>query len=120
MSRIDVARPVREMALSKTYAVFLGGRRAEPRLAFYSPVSGRARGTIAIPRTASSLSVSGSDVVFRTGNRIWLLDMRTRRRRVVARAARTPVGLSIEGRRIVWAEGFGKGGRVRVVFLRRT
>ena len=63
------------------------------------------------------LAGSGNRVVFRIGRTIFVLDARRGRPRVVARAASTPIGLSIVGRRIAWAETLGRYARIRAVTL---
>jgi Tol biopolymer transport system component len=75
---------------------------------------------VAVPRaTSSELSMAGHWVVFRTGRTIHLLDARTGRRSVLALAIETPVGLSIEGRRVAWAEQT-KPSRVRAILVPRA
>jgi Tol biopolymer transport system component len=71
-------------------------------------------------RTAGSLSASGELVVFRTDRRkIWFLHARTGWLGIVARAASPPIGLSIVGRRIAWAENVRGHARIRVVIVPR-
>jgi Tol biopolymer transport system component len=67
----------------------------------------------------SGLSASGYRLVLRVGPRIVLYDIRTRRLQTVARLAHPPIGLSIVGRRIAWAENVGRRARVRAVVLPR-
>jgi hypothetical protein len=56
----------------------------------------------------TDLSAATGGIVFRDGRRIYLLRGRTPT--LLAEAAHTPIGLSIEGRRIAWAEnGHGHG-----------
>jgi hypothetical protein len=62
--------------------------------------------------TAPVLSSSGSRIVFRVGRSIELfyVDQGTHH---LATAAATPIGLSIEGRRVAWGENVRFGGRLR-------
>jgi Tol biopolymer transport system component len=53
---------------------------------------------------AENLSFSGHWVVYRTGRMIRGLDVRNGRSILIARAANVPVGLSLDGRRVAWAE----------------
>jgi hypothetical protein len=53
--------------------------------------------------------------VLRIGRTIVAVDARTGRRRPLARAAAVPVGLSIVGRRVAWAENLGRSARIRSV-----
>ena len=71
-------------------------------------------GATGVPVNATgSLSISGRDVVFRSGRSIRLLDAATGDSGVLAVATSTPIGLSAEGRWAVWAERVG--GRSRIV-----
>jgi hypothetical protein len=70
------------------------------------------------------LSISGTTLVFCRGPSIYTVDVRGGTPKFVASANGTPVGLSINGRRIAWAEPIhgtegaaGTGGRVRAVTL---
>jgi Tol biopolymer transport system component len=53
---------------------------------------------------AENLSFSGRWVVYRTGRTIRGLDVRNGRSILITRAANIPVGLSLDGRRVAWAE----------------
>jgi hypothetical protein len=73
------------------------------------------RSNLAKRRVAITLAASGHRVVFRAGRSIYVIDARSGRLHLVARAAGNPTGLSIVGRRIAWAENVGRGARVRAV-----
>jgi hypothetical protein len=64
-----------------------------------------------VPVTVSRVSVSEAGAVYSAGKAIYLLRRQTPK--LVARAAGTPIGLSIEGRRIAWAENVHGKGRIR-------
>jgi Tol biopolymer transport system component len=66
---------------------------------------------------AENLSLSGRWALYRTGRTIRALDVQRGRSIVVARAAATPVGLSIDGRRVAWAEQGRRTSRIRAVVL---
>jgi Tol biopolymer transport system component len=86
------------------------------RLEIYSPK--RRIVNLGKQRITSTLAASGRSVVFRAGRGIYVIHARSGRLRLVARAAGTPIGLSIVGRRIAWAENARGGARVRAVTLR--
>jgi hypothetical protein len=65
---------------------------------------------------ATDLTTSSGGIVFRVGSSIYL--QRGRTSLLMARAAATPVGLSIAGRRIAWAENVYGHGRIRAVSVR--
>ncbi|HEY6461897.1 MAG TPA: hypothetical protein VIY73_17145, partial [Polyangiaceae bacterium] len=69
------------------------------------------------PATAPELSAGDGTLVFRVGRSIRAVDTTTKRVRTVAKAAATPVGLSIAGRRIAWAENVGGRARIRAITL---
>jgi hypothetical protein len=83
----------------------------------YNPEQGTLIGTTAVPRTtASELSVSKAGIVYRVGSRIYLV-AGNGVPKVVWKASGTPIGLSIEGRRIAWAENVKGRGRIVAVTL---
>jgi hypothetical protein len=57
--------------------------------------------------------------VFSTGRTIRLLDSRTRATSVLATAGSRPIGLSVSGRRVAWAENIRGRGRIRALTLPR-
>jgi hypothetical protein len=65
----------------------------------------------AVPRTAADVSVSSAGIVYRVGTRIFVLST-DGAPRLACKASGTPIGLSIEGRRIAWAENVKGRGRV--------
>ena len=89
------------------------------RIAWYNPLTGAAIGSAPVATaTAPELSVSDKYVIFRIGRSIRSIDVATGRIRTIARAASTPVGLSLVGTRLAWAENLKNGGaRVRALFL---
>ena len=100
------------IALSRSVVAVL----TERRLSVYTRASGARLATVRVPaETAPELSAAGRRVVFHAGRTIWLTSGRRLRRLAVAEAA--PIGLSIEGRRVAWAENVGGRGRIRAVSL---
>jgi hypothetical protein len=78
-------------------------------------LSGRFRTAAAVPSRVGSLSAAGRNVVFATGHAIRRLDARTGVVSTLATAGRNPVGVTIEGRRVVWAENVRGTARIRSV-----
>jgi hypothetical protein len=66
---------------------------------------------------APQFTVSGHTIVFHVGTAIYALDVRQGGPEPVARAAGPPIGLSIVGGRIAWAENKGHNGRIREATL---
>jgi hypothetical protein len=89
-----------------------------PRVAWYDPTTGALGGSVAVAAGAArDLSVSGHTIVFRVGRTIRDLNVTTQRIRTLARAASTPIGLSIEGNRVAWAENVDGRGRIRAIYV---
>jgi hypothetical protein len=76
-------------------------------------VDGRPLPQRPVPFAARDLRTGGARVVYRIGRAIFL----TGRRAPVAVASTTPVGLSVDGRRLTWAESPGGHGRIRALTL---
>ena len=89
------------------------------RIAWYDPLTGSAIGSAPVATaTAPELCVSDKYVIFRVGRSIRDIDVTTGRIRTIARAASTPIGLSLVGTRLAWAENLKNGGaRVRALYL---
>jgi hypothetical protein len=88
----------------------------QARVEWYSASSGKALGTKAVgPRASDRVDVSGHTIVFQQEKTILSLDTRTRKTLELARARSKPVGLSIEGGRVAWAENAANRGAVRSV-----
>jgi hypothetical protein len=88
------------------------------RLAWYGPTTGKPLGSVPIAAaTNPELSVTDTLAVFRVGRSIRAVELASRRVRTVIKAAATPVGLSIEGTRVAWAENLKHGARIRALFV---
>lgn len=88
------------------------------RLAWYDAETGRARGSIPVPTTTSpSLTASDQLIVFRVGLSIRGVSVTTHRSRLIAKATARPIGLSLEGGRLAWAENLKGLSRIRAVYV---
>jgi len=88
------------------------------RLAWYDAQTGRVRGAVPVPRsTAPSLTTSDQLVVFHVGKSLRAVTVATHRVRVLATATATPVGVSIEGSRLAWAENLPLYARIRALYV---
>jgi hypothetical protein len=89
------------------------------RLAWYETATGHAAGSVPVPAAASpELSVSDRLAVYRVGRTVHAVNLATSRDRVVVKTAVEPVGLSLEGTRLAWAENLKSGGRIRALYLK--
>lgn len=106
------------IALSRDTLAVLGSSVGKLVLTWYSIPSGTEAGTMTMPpATAPMLSAAGGAIVFRVGLSIRWVDTATKQVHAVAKAAATPIGLSIAGQRIAWAENVGGRGRIRAVTI---
>lgn len=79
---------------------------------------GRLLDSTRVPNGARDVDVAGSTVVYRVGTAIYTYT--AGRTTLVARASAEPIGLSIAGRRIAWAENVGGKGRIQSVSVRSS
>lgn len=106
---------VLDLALAGDAAAVLVDRGSTLRIERYAAEAGRLLGTARVPDTAQDIDVAGSNVVYRVANDVHLFA--AGRTTLVARASSSPIGLSIVGRRIAWAENVGGRGRIKSVTL---
>ena len=108
-----VAGKTLALALSPDVLAVLAKSTSGIRLATFDPSSGSALSTAVLPASAgSAISASGTDVVYSVGTRIWELDASTGKRTLLATAGSAPVGLSIQGSRVLWGENVAGHGRI--------
>jgi len=85
-------------------------------LSWYDSATGKLLHSLAVKNTASpEIGVGTTAIVYRVGRAIKTVDMRTLTVRTLTTAAATPIGLSIAGDRIAWAEDVDGRGRIRAV-----
>lgn len=87
----------------------------DARTGGYWNVGGEASFT-KVPVTVRGVAVGTPGAVYAVGSAIYLL--RAQKPQLVARAVGAPIGLSIEGRRVAWAENVHGKGRVRSLTVR--
>jgi hypothetical protein len=88
------------------------------RLAWYDTTTGQARGSIPVPKKTSAwLTASDQLVVFRVGRSIRGVSVASHRSRLLATAAATPIGLSLDGGRLAWAENVLGKARIRAIYV---
>jgi hypothetical protein len=89
------------------------------RLAWYDTQSGKLLGSVPVAEGASpELSASDQLIVFRVGRSIRAVGVATHKVTTLALAATTPIGLSLEGSRVAWAENVNGRGRIRAVYVK--
>ena len=82
----------------------------------YELATGSKRGS-SLCRGWVGLSLSGGRGVYWIGRRIFLLDLKSGRHSTLIRTGAHPIGPLIEGKRVLWAEDYRKGSRVRELVL---
>jgi TolB protein len=110
--RFTIARHARAAALGADYVALLVDHDPGIRIELYSLNGGRRR-AVAVPSSVRSLSAAGRSIVFAAGTVIRRLDARTGAVTTLATTRWAPVGLTIEGRRVVWAENVRGAARIR-------
>ncbi|HEY8029200.1 MAG TPA: hypothetical protein VIE38_06785 [Gaiellaceae bacterium] len=106
------------IAISPTTLAVLSRSAGTVVLSWYDLPSGNDVRSVKVPAaTAPELSAGDGTLVFRVGRSIRVVDTATRRVRAIAKAAATPVGLSIAGKRVAWAENLGDRARIRAITL---
>jgi hypothetical protein len=77
---------------------------------------------VVVPANATDLSMTRTKAVFRVGRAIYAVGVRRGAPSRVATAAATPIGLSIEGTRVAWAENVNvhgsRRGRIQKITVR--
>lgn len=118
VSSVAPVGSVKAIALDfRQLAVLVQRADGTKALVRYAAKGGTLLGTTAVAKsTASELSMSKTGIVYRVGTSIYLLG--AGKPKLVAKAAGTPIGLSIEGRRIGWAENVKGQGRIVALTLR--
>jgi hypothetical protein len=117
LAAFSPAGTVRALALSGPRAVVLveaadGSKRVER----YDATTGALLGATQVsPLVANVLDTAAGWIVYRTGRAIRLMDAVTGAKQLLVTAPVTPLGLSIESRRVAWAENRRGHGRVRSV-----
>lgn len=106
------------IALSANVLATLERTPLGTRIAWYDPTTGLAVGSTPVAAaTAPELTTSDKFIVFHVGRSIRSIDIATGQIHVLATAASAPIGLSLEGARLAWAENLQHGGRVRALYL---
>jgi hypothetical protein len=104
-----------EVALSGDVLALLEQNADGLTVAWYDPSNGTPLGSLPVPPTATGLAAGRGVVVFRVGRSIRVLEASAKHPRVVAKAAGMPIGLTVDGLRVAWAENVAGRGRIRAV-----
>jgi hypothetical protein len=118
LKRLRVGGRVSALALSDGFVGMIVSKRGSKRLEIANSSSGRVVASTTLPSgTANELALGGGTAVYRIGSRIHAFDVKRTSRLLAVAAGRKPHGLSVEGRRVAWAENSGLRGRIKAVLL---
>jgi hypothetical protein len=110
---------VKAIALSTQLAVLTQRANASNVIERFNPGDGKLLGTTSVSSSMpAELDSSSAGIVYRVGTKIFLID-RGGVSRLVWNARARPIGLSIEGWRIAWAENVNRRGRIVALTLPR-
>jgi hypothetical protein len=86
------------------------------RIAWYSTDSGTLMGSVPVPATTvPALTANDQMIVFRVGRELRAVAIATSHVKTIATLPFTPIGLSLEGNRLAWAENVNGRGRIRAL-----
>jgi hypothetical protein len=106
------------VGLSGEMLGLLGRAKGKLVLSWFDLSKGSLAGSVHVPAGAApEISVADHTIVFHVGRSIRAVDTGTHRITTVAQAAAAPIGLSITGSRVAWAENVAGRGRIRDVLL---
>ncbi len=114
IKRFTIGGHARAIALGPDYVALLVDRDPGLHVELYS-LNGSRRRAVAVPSSVRSLSAAGRTVVFAAGTGIRRLERGPARSRRSRRPVGRRSGLTIEGRRVMWAENVGGGARIRAL-----
>jgi hypothetical protein len=118
LQRVPFQGLVRDLALSgRRLAALLERPDGTKMLEQFTVPLSNFTGAAPVPLAATDLSAGSGGIAFRAGRDIYVV--RPEHAKLVARAAARPIGLSIEGRRIAWAENVKGHGRIVALTLPR-
>ena len=116
--RVDLQGIVRDIALSgPTLAILLEQPDGSKLILRFDVPSGKSLGSTRVALAAQDLATAAGGTIFRVRRDIHLLGPKGLR--LLQRASGTPIGLSIEGRRISWAGNIKGRGRIVALTLPR-
>jgi hypothetical protein len=122
LRRFDLSGRVSALAVSASTLAALVKNHSRSSIEIFLPhprtvVLPRSPSTDFTPGPSPRLSASGSTIVYHFGKAIYALDGRRGGPHVIGHAASWPIGLSIVGRRVAWAESGRHASHIRAIDL---
>ena len=116
ISRVTPQGTPLAIALTPHYVATLERTTLGLRVAWYTRGTGAPAGSVPISgKAAAQLTATDKTIVYRVGRSIRSVDIDSHALKTLARAAATPIGLSIEGNRLGWAENLKHEARIRTL-----
>ena len=107
------------LALSAHVLAVLMHSGAAFRIAWFDALDGRLLGSVRVGKlVAPQLAASDQLVVYRVGRVVHAVDVVTGTISRIVKTRAKPIGLSLDGSRLAWAENVGGRGTIRAIFLR--
>jgi hypothetical protein len=93
-----------------------GGGRTD--IDWYDPENGDELGSVRVPpSTSTGLTATDQVIVYRVGRAVHAIDVATAQTRTLLTAPATPIGLTVDGDHLLWAENVRGKGRIRSLAL---
>src|SRR5437764_1431028 len=92
---------------------WLGGLAGDDDTLVFAVSDVAFRDEVACLATTTALAAGKGVVAFRVGRSIRVVEASAKRARLLTKAAKTPIGLSVDGIRVAWAENIAGRGRIR-------
>jgi hypothetical protein len=107
------------IALSPHVLALLERSSRGTRIAWFDALRGNLLGSVPVPSTTShALGASDQLVVYRVGRVLHAIDLAHGEVRRLVQTETTPIGFSLVGSRLAWAENVNGKGRIRALFVR--
>jgi hypothetical protein len=120
ISRVTPQGTPLALSLTPSFVTTLERTPLGLRIAWYTRTTGAPAGSVPVSaKTAAQLTATDKTIVYRVGRSIRAVDIATHDVQTLALAAATPIGLSLEGTRLAWAENLKTSARVRALTVTR-
>ena len=118
IAEYDANVPITALAFSGPRGAVLLSDTAGTRIEWFDTASGQQLGQVEVAPETEGIDLAGSRLVYRVGKAIRLLDLQNGQQETLTKRKFAPLGLSIEHRRVAWAEnGPGRRGSIRHITL---
>lgn len=102
------------IALAPHVLALLVRRGDQTTVDWYDPANGTLLGSVGVPQTTSTrLAASDQMIVYTVGKELHAIDLLGHQASTLLTLPAAPVGLSVDGNRVLWAENVGGLGRIR-------